>query len=118
MNKNKTFLESLLNALNGIKFAILSEKNMRFHLFFSVIILFFSFYFKLSVIEWSIVLFLIFLVIICELLNTILEKIMDFLSIEYDARIKNIKDMAAAVVLMVSVLAVIVGCMIFIPKIF
>lgn len=118
MRKNKNFYESLLNALNGIKYAILSERNIKFHLFFSFMVLLFSYIFKLSYIEFSIVLILVFLVIVFEILNTVIENISDYLNTEYDMRIKIIKDMSAGVVLLISILAFTIGMIIFIPKVF
>lgn len=118
MKKNNGFMESFLNALNGIRYSIISERNLKFHLFFSLIVIFFSFYYNISAIEFFIVLILIFLVIIFEIVNTIIEKIMDFVSEKHDDRIKIIKDMSAGVVLLSAILAAIVGLIIFIPRIF
>lgn len=118
MKKNDNFIDSFLNALNGIRYAIISERNLKFHLFFSLIVMFFSFIYRISIIEILIIMILIFLVIVFEIVNTIIEKIMDFVSDKYDDRIKVIKDMSAGAVLLSAVLAVIVGLIIFIPKIF
>jgi len=58
------------------------------------------------------------LVWITEILNTCIEKIMDFVHPEYHPKVKIIKDMAAAAVLIMAIVAVIVGGLIFIPKLF
>lgn len=53
----------------------------------------------------------------CEILNTAIEKIADFVSPEWRNEIKIIKDLAAAAVLVSAIAAFIVGLIIFIPKI-
>jgi diacylglycerol kinase len=47
--------------------------------------------------------------------NTVIEKIMDHLSPEYHPAVKWIKDVAAGAVLVAAVIALITGCIIFIP---
>lgn len=118
MRKNKNFFESFSHALEGIKYAILSERNLKFHLFFSIIVLIFSYFCNLSIIEFSVILIIIFLVIIFELFNTVVENILDYINLEYDLKIKIIKDISAGIVLLNAILAIIVGIIIFIPKIF
>jgi diacylglycerol kinase len=50
------------------------------------------------------------------MVNTALEKTIDFISVEKHPQIKLIKDVAAGAVLIAAIAAVIVGCFIFIPK--
>ena len=68
--------------------------------------------------EWMALVIVIGFVWMAELFNTCLEKVMNFLSTEKHPQIKLIKDMAAAAVLISSLMAVVVGCLIFIPKLF
>lgn len=77
-----------------------------------------GFVFHISNYEWIAVLIVMALVWMAELFNTCLEKTMDFLSGEIHPQIKIIKDMAAAAVLITALMAVVVGCLIFLPKIF
>ena len=53
-----------------------------------------------------------------ELFNTAIEKTMDFISKEAHPQIKLVKDLAAAAVLIAAIAAVLVGALIFIPKLF
>jgi diacylglycerol kinase len=59
---------------------------------------------------------LIGLVFITELVNSTIEKISDIINPEINQRIKIIKDYAAASVLISAILSVIIGGLIFIPK--
>lgn len=116
--KNKHFLSALLFALAGIKVAFKEERNMRIHLLIACIVSGSAFYLKISKIEWLILLIVIFLVFLMEIINTIFENIVDmFTEYCYHPLGKKIKDMGAAGVFLSAILAVIIGGIIFIPKI-
>jgi Diacylglycerol kinase len=93
------------------------EHNAWIHLVATIIIIAFAFIFKLSRIEVICIVFCIAFVWVTEMINTAIEKVMDFISIERNEQIRNIKDLAAGAVLIASITAVIVGAIIFIPKI-
>ena len=67
--------------------------------------------------EWIVVLILIGGVLSLETLNSSIEKLCDLISVDRDPKIKTIKDLSAGAVLIFSVIAMVIGCMIFIPKI-
>ncbi len=110
-------LRSFRHAIRGLGF-LLEENNTKFHLLASVIVLSVGFYTKLTSIEWSIILIQIGLVIAAETFNTAIEKLCDFVSPEHQPLIGKVKDLSAAAVLIVSGVAVIVGIIIFLPKLF
>ena len=66
--------------------------------------------------EWIIVLICIAMVIGFEMLNTAIETLCNMVQEEYHPLIKIIKDVAAAAVLWVSIISVIIGLIIFLPK--
>lgn len=103
-------------ALNGIKEAFLHERNFRIHIVATFIVIVFAFYFQVRAIEWLFLLFAIQIVIITELINSVIERIIDYLKPEIHPKAKVIKDMAAGIVLIGAIFAVIVGFIIFIPK--
>lgn len=110
-------LRSFRHAFTGLRF-LMEENNARFHVFAAVIVLLAGFYLNLSAIEWTIIITQIGLVLAVETLNTAIEKLCDFVSPEYHQLIGKIKDLAAAAVLIMSIVAVIVGIIIFLPKVF
>jgi diacylglycerol kinase len=110
-------LLSFRHAFVGLKF-LMDENNARFHVFIAVIVLSAGFYLKLSAIEWAIIVAQIGLVLVVETLNTAIEKLCDFISPEYQQLIGKVKDLAAAAVLIMSIVSVIVGIIIFLPKLF
>lgn len=115
--KNKNFIQSLKNALTGLKTAVLAERNMRTHLLFTGLALLAGFFFQLRPAEWLWILSAVFLVLICELLNTAIETIVDLIvGDRIHPLARDAKDIGAAIVIMASLFAVIVGLIIFGPK--
>ena len=110
-------MKSFAVAFQGIWILIRNERNFRFHLFATVIVLFCCYFFNVEKSEWLIVLLLIGLVLCMEALNTAIEYICDLVSPEYHPLVKNIKDISAAGVLLAVIVAAIAGCIIFIPYI-
>ena len=72
---------------------------------------------KLSAVEWMFLCVAIFTVLITEAMNTAIEYAVDLTTVEYHVWAKHAKDIAAFAVLLASILAVIIGLIIFIPKI-
>lgn len=116
MKENKKWSIGLRFALNGIKEAFLQERNFRIHIVAAILVIAVAFYFRLTAIEWLFLLFAIHVVIITELMNSVIERIIDYVKPEIHPKAKIIKDMAASIVLVSAVFAVIVGLIIFIPK--
>lgn len=117
-SKNKRFLESLFHALMGVRTVIQEERNMVFHVSFSVLAIIVSFLLKISIVEWLFILVSIFLVFITEIINTSFENLVDLATNhQYHEIAKKVKDMAASAVLLAALLALLVGAIIFIPKI-
>lgn len=104
-------------AINGIKEAIVHERNFRFHLVISFFVICFSIYLKLTQIEWIVIIIAIFIVLIMELINSVMERIIDYVKPELHPKAKIIKDLAAGVVLLAAILSIILGLIIFLPKI-
>ena len=93
------------------------EHNAWIHAAAAVIVLSAACLLRLSYMEFIALLVAIALVWISELVNTAIEKIMDHLSPELHPSVKEIKDLAAGAVLIASIIACLIGGIIFIPKI-
>ena len=111
-------LKSFNYAFNGLKILIQEEHNARIHFFIALIVIIGGFIYSISSMEWIIVIFAIGFVIAFELINTAIEQIANFISPEKHESIKRIKDIAAAAVLISVITAVLIGFIIFLPKIF
>jgi undecaprenol kinase len=110
-------LKSFSYALNGIKTAILSERNMRIHMIISIIVIGCSFFFSLSFVEWIVVVLTIGGMIALELVNSAIERVVDMITKEYHPLAEQAKDIAAGAVFVYAITAIIIGIAIFLPKI-
>ena len=112
--KQKTI--GLKYAINGLVFAFKNEINMRVHVLFTVSVIIFGFVFHVSLTEW-VLLFLTFgLVLSSEVFNTAVEMLLDYLAPEWHPKVGIIKDLTAGGVLVASGIALVIGSIIFIPK--
>lgn len=113
--KKQSQIQSFRMAFQGLIVLLKNERNFRLHLIFALIALGVSAFFSISTAEWLLVLLLIGMVLSAEAVNTCIEYICDIVSPEYNPLVKKIKDIAAGVVMLNAFIAVVVGCVIFIP---
>ncbi len=109
-------IKSFQYAFNGLKLLFLEEHNSRIHLFSTFFVVLFGFLLDISNLEWIALVFAIGFVISTEIINTSIEKIADFISPGIDGRIETIKDLSAAAVLVSAIMAIVVGLIVFLPK--
>jgi diacylglycerol kinase len=116
--KNNQPLKSIGFAVNGLALAFRSEVNIKIHLLATTVVIVLSCCLNISTLE-SIALALCISMVWCaELFNTAIEKTIDYVSTDVDPKIKFIKDVSAAAVLVTAIAALIIGLFIFIPKLF
>ena len=111
-------MRSFYYAFKGLLLLFGSQKNARIHLFFFLLVMCCGFLFKITAIEWSIILLCSSLVIAAEAVNTALERLADSVHPDHHVGIGESKDIAASAVLITAIAALILGLIIFIPKIF
>lgn len=104
-------------AFRGIRFLFTGEHNAWIHFAIAVVVVVSGYLLSLSAGEWIAVVFAIGLVLSAEAVNSALEALCDYVSPEYHQAIGRVKDLAAGAVLIVAIMAAVVGCIIFIPKI-
>ncbi|HOX11019.1 MAG TPA: diacylglycerol kinase [Candidatus Moranbacteria bacterium] len=109
------FKRSLHHALDGIKYALLHERNFRIEILVAFLVIFLIFFFKVKNWEAILLILMIMWVLIFELVNTVLERVVDILKPRIHPYARLIKDLMAAAVLITSVVSVIVGIIIFYP---
>jgi len=119
--QNETFsikkrLKSFVFAFNGIRILFRNEHNAWIHLFASICAISLGFFCHISSIEWIAVLFAIGLVLSMEAVNSAIENLCDFASPDKHETIKKVKDLAAGAVLISAIIALIIGLIIFTPK--
>ncbi|KRK98144.1 diacylglycerol kinase [Secundilactobacillus odoratitofui DSM 19909 = JCM 15043] len=117
INKNKSFWQSFKHAFIGVYSLISTERNFRKHIVMAIIAVLLGVWLHLDVNEWLWVTLAIFVVVVAEVLNTVVEAIVDLIvGRHFDAAAKKAKDVAAGGVLIAALFAVIIGCLIFIPE--
>jgi diacylglycerol kinase (ATP) len=109
-------LKSFAYALSGIRDFLIREHNARIHVVATVAVVVAACAFRVSRTEWALLAIVTGGVWITEMLNTCIERIMDFVDPEEHPQIKYIKDLAAGAVLAAAFTAVVAGLLIFIPK--
>jgi len=122
MDEKKPFslkkrLLSFRYAFKGIAHLVIREHNFRIHLIAMVLVIAAGLILGLSSAEWLVIIITIGMVLITETLNSVVEKLCDIIAPGEDTRIKIIKDMMAAAVLIAAIISVVIGLIIFIPHI-
>ncbi len=111
-------LKSFNYAFSGMVTMLAEEHNARIHLIATFFTILLSIGFNISGYEWALILFAIGLVFCLEIINTIIENLADIISPDKNEKIKKIKDMSAAAVLLAAFIALVIGIIIFTPKIY
>ena len=109
--------KSFVYAGAGIWHLLRTEHNAWILLATTVVVALASIYLKVSRFEMGLLFFAIALVWVAEMLNTCIEKTLDFITQKQCEEIKRIKDMAAGAVLVAAITALAIGFIVFIPKI-
>ena len=111
----KNRIQSFGFAIHGFADILRTQHNARIHAFCTIIVLFFSYWLQIQTSEFMFIVFAIISVWICESFNTVLEIVIDIVSPQYSVPAKRAKDIAAAAVLIASLGAVVIGCVILLP---
>lgn len=115
--KSKNLIHSFGYALEGIVSAFKSERNMKIHILVMILVIIMGLYFKISTYEWISLVIIIALVIGSELFNTAIEEAVNIASPDINNHAKLAKDIAAGAVMIFAFASIIIGLIIFIPKI-
>ena len=116
--KRKKLRNSFKYAFEGIVEAYKAEQNLKIHFFIMTLVIIAGFIFKISAMEWMVCLLLFAIVISLELVNTAIETTVDIAMPEINEKAKYAKDIAAGAVLFSAIISVIIGLIIFLPKVF
>lgn len=112
------YRNSFKHAFAGIGRIIKNERNIKIHLLVAIIVLpVIIFYYNFSAIELAIVLTSMAIVIVVEIVNTLIERILDHLHPENHERVALIKDGGAGAVLAAALFSIIIGLILIIPHI-
>ncbi|MDQ3239659.1 MAG: diacylglycerol kinase family protein [bacterium] len=113
--RTKQHAHSISHALNGIFWVFKTQPNFQFHIVVAAIVLLFALFLSISTIELVMLIMVIFLVIICEMINTVIEVMIDMGSTEWKVQSKIAKDISAGMVLCSAIASLCVGIIVFVP---
>ena len=113
----------LKNRILGSKYAITgafklikNEPSIQLQTIISIGVTIAGFVFDISATQWMLQCFAIGLVITAEGLNTAIEEMANFIHPAKDPKIGHIKDIAAGAVFFAAITAIVIACIIYIPK--
>jgi diacylglycerol kinase len=112
------YSQKFLNAFRGMYIVYKTTRHLFIHIISAILTVFFGFYFQVSGLEWIALIFAIGFVLVSEAFNTAIEIDIDLTSPEYHPFARDTKDVAAAAVLLSVFVAILVGLIVFLPKIF
>jgi diacylglycerol kinase len=112
------FIKAFGFAFNGLIIFFKHETNGRVQGIVAIIALILSIYFHISTMEYMWIFACICIVIALEMMNSAIEKMCNIISTDFHPTIKVVKDICAGAVLWASFFSLVIGCIIFLPKIF
>jgi diacylglycerol kinase len=112
----QNLLLAFKNAFAGLALFFKNEKNGKIQVCISVIVVIAGLFFKISTSEWIAIIGCIALVLSLEMINSAIEKLANMVEPNYNLTIKAIKDISAGAVLWSALISIIIGALIFIPK--
>ena len=114
--RSRSLLWSFDYAIQGIVYALRTQRNMRLHVIAAGTVLLAALFLRIGGLELVALLFAIALVFVTELANTSLEAAVDLATEGFDPAAKIAKDVAAGAVLVASINAVAVGFVVFFSR--
>jgi diacylglycerol kinase (ATP) len=111
-----TLWASFRYAWQGLVYTLQCERNARIHLVTALLVILLSLWLGLSALEWAMITVAIALVFTGEMLNTVIEVLVDMITLEYHPLAKLAKDIAAGAILVASLAAATIGIAILGPR--
>jgi len=115
MIKISQLSKSFLHAWRGIRVVFWAEQSFRIQVFIGLFVLFLACGFEVRLIEFTLLLLLVGAVLTLELINSVFERIVDAFRPRLHPVVRDIKDIMAGTVLIVSFIAAVLGIIIFLP---
>jgi undecaprenol kinase len=109
------FLISFKCALEGLRYALYTQRNFRVHLVIALAVVIAGLWLHITLNQWAVLTLVISMVLVVELINTAIEVMVDLVSPDYHPLAKTVKDLAAGAVLVVAIFSIITGIIILGP---
>jgi len=120
MENNKFSFKKRINsfgyAFNGLRLFFATQPNAWIHFAATILVVLCGYVFNVNKYEWCILMITIAAVFSAEMINTAIEFLCDSVTLEQHPTIKIVKDISAAAVLIIAIIAIIIAGIIFVPK--
>lgn len=117
-SKNRNYFDSFKYAFTGVRTVFQEERNMRTHVILAILVIVLCFFLDMSRADWLWILLAVFLMLVMEIWNTVVENIIDLVTdYRYHPLAKKVKDMAAAAVLLTAGFSIVSGLIVLLPKV-
>jgi undecaprenol kinase len=115
MIKYRRLAKSFFYSYKGILRVFREEQNIKIQIILAIAVIALGLFFKISLLEWCILIIVITLVILAEIINSAVERITDMFKPRIHEYVKVVKDITAGAVMITAISAMIVGVLIFYP---
>jgi len=113
---SSVLLRSFGYAFEGVAYILRTQRNARIEIAVAIAAVLLAIWLGLSAVEWAVLVLTIVVVLALEWMNTSLELAVTLASPQQHPSAKAAKDVAAACVLLAAVASVIVGLLLFAPR--
>jgi diacylglycerol kinase len=103
-------------AFSGLRRLVTSERHFQLHLIAGTCAVILAAFLGFSRLEWTILILTIGLVLVAEGLNSAIERAIDTTTPSFHPLAKAAKDIAAAAVLIAAIASVVIGLLLYVPK--
>lgn len=114
-NEYLNMLKSFKHALNGLTWSAQNQKNFSIHISISILVFLLAYILQVSRTDFIILIFAVVLGLTAEMMNTSIEEMTNLITIKWSKQAKIAKDVAAAMMLVVSLGTAVIGLIVFIP---
>lgn len=116
MRTSRRIIRSFHHAFSGLGRVMRYEQNFRIHILVAVFVATLALLLGFSLIEWAVLLITVGVVLTFEIFNSVVEDLIDILEPRIHIQVKIIKDGAAAAVLLTALIAIVIGAILFLPR--
>ena len=117
--KSDNVIQSLTNAMHGLRLAFFSQRNFVIEIVLAIIAVILGVILRFNLTDICIILVISSIVLICELLNSVIEFTLDAVyKNSYSRLVEMAKDISAGMVLLACMFSSIIGTLLFLKYIF
>jgi diacylglycerol kinase (ATP) len=113
-SSHPSFKRSFLFALQGLRTALATERNIKIMFFGAAFAIVAGIVLRIDALSWAVVIVCCGAVLVTELINTAIETVVDLVSPEFHPLAGRAKDIAAAASWLISLTAAVAGSIVYI----